>query len=146
MKLNWGYSIILFFIVFCSLMIGFIIFSLRQNNDLVTDDYYEKGAGYTGQLEMNSRSAIYNDSIQLASQNQLIVVRFAKSFKLNSDSILIYFYRPSDKKFDYSLQSLLRSDSITIEKKWLVKGRYTVKFEWMNRQKSYQVEKDFFIQ
>ncbi len=38
MKLNWGQSIFVFFVIFVSLGVVFIIFSLRQNNDLVEDD------------------------------------------------------------------------------------------------------------
>ena len=146
MKLNWGYSIILFFVVFCSVMIGIMIFAFRQNNDLVTDDYYEKGADYTRQMEINSRSAPYKDSIQLSVQTKVIAARFAKSIYQKSDRMLINFYRPSDKRFDYAIKTLINSDSVMIEKKNLVKGRYTVTFGWVSGQKNYQVEKDFFLE
>ena len=146
MKLNWGYSIILFFVIFCSIMIGFMIFSFRQSNDLVTDDYYEKGANYTYQMEINGRSAPYNDSIQIINLNHSILARFAKSIQRNQDTLRINFYRASDKKFDYSVKSILNSDSIKIEKKFLQKGHYTVTFLWMNGAKNYQVEKDLFVE
>ncbi len=146
MKINWGYSIIIFFVVFCSLMIAFLVFSLSQNSDLVTDDYYEKGANFTHQMEINSRSASYNDSILLRDQNGTLVARFAKSINQMSDSMNIYFYRPSNKKLDYKVVARLASDSISFDKKSLVNGHYTLTFEWSHEKKRYQVVKDFFNQ
>jgi len=146
MKLNWGQSIVLFFAIFLSLAIGFIIFSLRQNNDLEAENYYEKGADYTHQMEINGRSAVYNDSIQMMNQNSQIVARFSKSIDLMTDTMHINFFRPSDKRFDFEFASLLNSDSLAIDKSKLVKGRYKVKFQWFQNLISYQVEKEFFIE
>jgi len=146
MKLNWGYSIILFFVVFCSLMIAFMVFSFRQNNDLVTEDYYEKGADYTSQMEVNSRSVTYNDSIHLTDRTSHVVARFAKSIKEMADTINIYVYRPSDKRLDYTINALLHTDSLMIDKKQMAKGRYTITFNWFHEKKRYQVEKEFFME
>jgi hypothetical protein len=146
MKLNWGQSIVLFFAIFLSLAIGFIIFSLMQNNDLVTENYYEKGADYTHQMEINGRSAVYNDSIQLVNQNGQLVARFSNSINQMTDTIHIFFFRPSDKRFDFEFASLLNSDSLAIDKSKLAKGRYKVKFQWFQSRINYQVEKEFFIE
>lgn len=146
MKLNWGQSIFLFFVIFISLAVVFIVFSLRQNNDLVTENYYEKGADYTNQMEINLRSAVYNDSIQLMTQNSLLVARFSKSIDQMADTMHINFFRPSDKRFDFEFSSLLSSDSLSIDKSKLAKGRYKVQFQWFQSRVSYQVEKEFFIE
>jgi len=146
MKLNWGQSIFLFFVVFISLAISFIIFSLRQNNDLVTDNYYEKGATYSKQMEINGRSAVYNDSIHLTNRNNKIVARFSKSINQMADTMHISFFRPSDKKYDYNFNCLLVTDSLEIEKSKLAKGRYKVKFRWGLGNKCYMTEKEFFIE
>ena len=146
MKLNWGYSLIIFFVIFISLMIGFNVFSFRQNIDLVTDDYYEKGAGYTGQMEINSRSAVYTDSITITNQEHSLSAIFAKSIGEMTDTMHIYFYRPSDKKSDLRINVLLNSDSIAIEKKRLLKGRYIVTFEWLYGNDNYQIHRDIFVE
>ncbi len=146
MKLNWGYSIIIFFVVFCSLMIAFMVFTFRQSNDLVTNDYYEKGADFTHQMETNSRSVIYKDSIRLSERNGFILAGFAKSVSQMADTMHIYFYRPSDKKLDFTISFSHPADSVKIVKSHLSKGHYTVKFNWLNNQKNYQVEKELFME
>jgi hypothetical protein len=146
MKLNWGQGIFLFFVVFISLGISFVIFSLRQNNDLVTNDYYEKGADYTRQMEINSRSIAYIDSINLVNQNDLLIARFSKSIDMMTDTMDVFFFRPSDKRFDHEFRMALKSDSIEIVKSGIQKGRYKVKFQWANNLEVFMVEKEFFVE
>ena len=146
MKLNWGNSIFLFLTLFVMLGIGFVVFSLSKSNDLVTTDYYQKGADYTKQMEITGRSAVYNDSIWVLNQNKNVVVRFAPAINQMTDTMQVYFYRPSDKKLDFNFQGLLNTDSLIIKKEYLSGGRYKVKFQWYYNRESYQVEKEFFIE
>ena len=146
MKLNWGNSIFLFLTLFVMLGIGFVVFSLSKSNDLVTADYYQKGADYSRQMEVTGRSDVYNDSIRVINHNKDVVVRFAPSINLMTDTMQVYFYRPSDKKLDFNYQGLLNTDSLIIKKDYLSGGRYKVKFQWYYNRESYQVEKEFFIE
>jgi len=146
MKLNWGNSIFLFLTVFVLMGIAFVVFSLSKSNDLVTTDYYQKGADYTKQMEITGRSAVYNDSIQVLNQNKNVVVRFAHSINQMTDTMQVYFYRPSDKKLDFNYQGFLNTDSLIIKKEYLSGGRYKVKFQWLYNRESYQIEKEFFIE
>lgn len=146
MKLNWGNSIFLFLSVFVMLGIAFVVFSLSKSNDLVTTDYYQKGADYTKQMEITGRSAVFNDSIRVLNQNKSVVVRFAHSINQMTDTMQVYFYRPSDKKLDFNYQGLLNTDSLIIKKEFISGGRYKVKFNWLYNRESYQVEKEFFIE
>jgi hypothetical protein len=144
MKLNWGQSIFVFFVIFISLAILFIVFSLRQQNDLAVEDYYEQGANYSHQMEINNRSSVYNDSIQLKVENDMLTARFSQSADAMIDTLYIEFYRPSDKRLDYGFPVILNTDSVVIDKSLLVKGRYTVKFQWNYNQNRYLVEKEYF--
>lgn len=146
MKLNWGNSIFLFLTLFVMLGIAFVVFSLSKSNDLVTTDYYEKGADYSRQMEVAGRSAVYNDSIRVLNQNKNVVVRFAPAINQMTDTMQVYFYRPSDKKLDFNYEGLLNTDSLIIKKEYLTGGRYKVKFLWYYNRESYQVEKEFFIE
>jgi hypothetical protein len=131
---------------FLALSIVFIVFSFRQNNDLVTNDYYEKGADYSNQMEITNRSSVFSDSIQLLNQNTNLLVRFSDSINQMTDSMHIYFYRPSDKKLDVQFWETIGPDSLIISKERFAKGRYKVQFQWIFDRNSYLVEKDFFIE
>ena len=144
MKLSWGTGIAIFIIIFLVLCGIFIVFSFRQNNDLVTTDYYEQGAGYSKQIEINKRSAIYNDSIQFIITDSLVETSVCKSIQQATDSIELYFFRPSDKQNDVLIE-LPVNPIMILPKARLVRGRYIVKLSWKQNNEKYLVEKEIFI-
>ncbi len=146
MKINWGNSILLVFALFLTVMITFIVFSLRQNTDLVSKDYYEKGANYTHQMEINTRSASFRDSIQLKIIDHQLVAQFSKSIYQRSDTMQVTFYRPSDQKLDFTTKVLVKTATQTFDQKNLIKGRYVATFAWMIGKEQYQVEKELILE
>ncbi|MFZ4401289.1 MAG: FixH family protein [Bacteroidales bacterium] len=144
MKFNWGHGILLFMILFLLLSIAFIIFSLNQSEDLVSDDYYEQGAGYSKQIEINKRSSVYIDSINVNPINSGIIINLCKSLASSGDTLYIHFYRPSDKKADLKIKSLM-SDEISIPSTELKSGRFLVKMSWNHAGNSYNIQKDILL-
>ena len=145
MKINWGTAIVLFFVVFISLMITFVVFSLKQNNDLVADDYYQQGADYTSRMEMNKRSLIYADSIKIESTTDKVEVNLREGLASKMDTMHVYFFRPSNKRHDFSVDLLAKNGNFPIDKKNLLHGRYQVRFNWKMDQQTYLVTKDIEV-
>ncbi len=146
MKLNWGQSIVIFFALFISLAIFFILFALRQNNDLVTDDYYEQGANYTTQIQTNTRSAIYTDSIRTAILEGHLLIFLSPTIANQTDTLKLHFYYPNGKQNDYSLAAIQPSDTLTIAVHKLIPGRCILKINWTMNQQDYYLEKTIFIE
>jgi hypothetical protein len=145
MKFDWGKGILLFFVVFLTLATIFIVFSLRQNNDLVTDDYYEQGADYTNQMETNQRSAIYADSLIFSQNQQTVTIVFCPDIVAGGKELTLHFYYAPDKQKDYILQNTSISDSVVISKKLLAHGRNILKTSWKMKERDYYLEKTIFI-
>lgn len=144
MKLHWGNGILIFIILFLALSAVFIVFSLRQNNDLVEKDYYDKGADYSHQIEINNRSAIFNDSVWVADSVNYIVLKVSNQLANATSAFNAYFFRPSDQKMDYKVQ-LPGAVSMRIDKAKLVHGRYLLKLSWESGGEMYMVEKVVFV-
>lgn len=145
MKLNWGNYITIFIGLFLTLCTIFIIFSLRQNRDLVTDNYYEDGADFTRQMEINKRSAVYSDSITVTIGETLVVIELPGTISKSTKTIKCNFYRPSDKGYDYIKEFENPGNSLTIERSNLKKGRYILKLTWEMGAEDFLVEKNIFI-
>ena len=145
MKINWGTAIVLFFAMFISLMVTFVVFSLKQNTDLVADDYYQQGADYTSRMEINKRSLAYTDSISIESTNDHIEVNLKGSLASTVDSMHVYFFRPSDKRHDYSIDLAPNKGNLQIDQKKLLHGRYQVRLSWKMDQQQYLVTKDLEV-
>ena len=144
MKLNWGIGILIFIIIFITLAIIFMIFSFSHSNDLVSTDYYEQGAGYTKQIEINKRSAVYNDSIKVIDVDSLIEVNVCQTIIAVSDSIDLFFFRPSNKENDYHIILPLQA-KIALLKTKFIHGRYILKASWKHNNDTYLVEKEIFV-
>ncbi len=145
MKFNWGHGIFIFLTIFVILAITFIVFSLNQDNDLVTKDYYDKGANFSEQIEINKRSEIFKDSINVNISNSIISIIPSGSLQNVTDTLTSHFYRPSDKNSDFS-QIAIMSEKIEIPKSKLKKGRYIIKFSWIHMNNTYNTEKEIYIE
>ena len=145
MKLNWGNYIFIFILFFLTLCTIFIVFSLRQDIDLVTDNYYEEGAEYSSQMEVQKRSENFMDSIIIGQYPDAITFSIAGSLKVSTNSLNIWFYRPSDKEADFRSDLAIIDDSPSISKKYLTKGRYIVHVSWEMDSEKYMIKKDIFI-
>ena len=145
MKLHWGNAITIFFVIFLSLAIYFIIFSLRQNRDLVSNSYYNDGAEYTKQIYINERSLVFKDSLTINLTDNNIAFTFCDSIIKNSNTIYVDFYRPSNKKFDYKVKFDTKSGTYLINKSELAKGRYIVTLSWIMNTLNYEITNDLFV-
>lgn len=145
MKLHWGNAIFIFFVFFIGLSITFIVFSLRQDVELVEDDYYEQGANYSIQMQVQQRSAAFADSIIVENNAQSILIKLPGTIYSNTDTLKVHFYNPSSKSKDYKLLLLNLSDSVFIKKTNITSGRYTIKINWKLTQEDYLIEKTIDI-
>ncbi len=144
MRFTWGNGILIFIILFLALCAAFIIFSFQQTNDLEDENYYEMGAEYSKQIDINKRSAVYQDSLSAENLDSTIRLRFSNSIIKMTDSIQIYFYRPSGKKFDYNSKVKIDRE-ISINKSQLAEGRYFIKFYWISNKLDYFIENEIFV-
>ena len=87
MKINWGRALIIFFILFFIWVLFFVLFAIRQNIDLVSDDYYQKGASYTDQININKRSLPYQDSIQISTAQGQVQIVLSRGLASAGDSV-----------------------------------------------------------
>ncbi len=145
MKFTWGHAIIIFFAIFLTWIISFVIFTLGENNDLVVKDYYKQGAEYSKHMELNKRSAMYKDSISLINTDKGVQITIAPSLMQNTSNKEVYFYCPSGKKNDITFK-LAENESISLlGKDKLIPGRYKVSVSWIMAEQNYMIMKDFMV-
>lgn len=141
MKINWGKGLVIFFVIFFIWIFSFVFFAMRQNIDLVSDDYYQKGAKYTGQIEINKRSVPYQDSLQINSTESQVQIGLCKELVSRADSLEVYFFKSSDKTKDLRFKFEKGDSLLAIDKSQLVHGRYQVFVTWSYLNQKYNVVK-----
>lgn len=146
MKFNWGTGILIFLILFLAACAAFIIFAMRQDVNLVHKDYYEKGVDYTDQMNVISRSAEFNEKIQIDYNNENLLIGFEESLVANIDSGKVLLYRPSNSKQDVMFPMTISDNSIKIPRENLISGRYILKLSWYSEGLKYEIDKTVNIQ
>lgn len=146
MKFNWGTGILIFLILFLSASAFFIFFAMRQDVNLVHEDYYEQGVDYSAQMEVDARSIEYENAFTTYTENESLVVDFETSLALSIDSGSVLLFRPSNSSLDYSMPLDLSESSIKIPRSKLITGRYILKLNWYSKGLKYEVDKTIYIQ
>jgi len=145
MKINWGTGIFIFFTLFVSIAIAFMVYAFSQDINLVHENYYEKGVDYTNQMKMNERSKQYFDQINFSNDAQWVNIHFSDEIAASAKEGIVYFYRPSNKKFDFETKLNITDNLQKIDLKKLALGKYMVKISWETEVEKFYIEKEFFI-
>ena len=141
MKFNWGTGILIFLILFLLAAAFFIGFAMRQDVNLVHEDYYEKGVAYGTQMNAEARSAIYRDSIKSHFEEQFLVVTFQGLQEMRVDSATVLLYRPSSSSMDLQMSFDFSQGIMKIPAAELYSGRYILKLTWFTEGLKYEVDK-----
>ena len=145
-KFNWGTGILITIIVFMIITIGTVVFLMNQDVDLVATDYYNKGIQHQEQIDRVNRTNSMDEAVQINSENGFVRLIFPKSFVQKNFSGTVQFYRPKNKKKDFSLPiSIDTSAQQIVSTQNLEKGYWTVKLNWTQDSIEYYKESSFVI-
>jgi hypothetical protein len=146
MKFNWGTGIALFLALFIVALISFVIFAWNQDVNLVHKDYYEKGVDYSARMDIESRSAPFEDKILITNLVDSVSIAFPKIVADRIDSGNVLFFRPSGHLLDTDFPMVFHDSLVFTDKTKLVSGRYIVKISWYSGGIPFEVDKTFIVQ
>ncbi len=133
MKINWGTGIVISFILF----IGFIMYMVitmmsgdKYNHDLVTEEYYKKEINYQEEIDAEKNAQLLSENIEVKTSSKGVEIYFPKDLKFKEIKGIINFYRPSNKKLDFSISIDLKSHSLIIPNEKVVEGNWGITIDW----------------
>ena len=146
-KFNWGFGIVVSFILFALATFVMVYISVSTNVDLVADDYYEKELKYQQHIDLvKSTSALaQNIDVNITATN--IILKYPKLGSPSAYSGTIFFFRPSDKRGDFQKSvniDSMYSQSFPVET--MGQGLWRAKIYWSVDKKEYYSELPIIIQ
>jgi len=145
-KINWGTGIVIALIVMISGMIFLVSIAVRQDYDLVDNDYYQKSVNYQQHIEKVKNNEALPEIIKFDQSADTLKITFPKVGNFQEYTGEIHFYSPVTEKRDLTLKVKPDSGfSQTINLKNLEKGRYQVKIDWMVGKVSYYQEEEIAV-
>jgi hypothetical protein len=146
-KLNWGFWIVVSFILFAAGTFVMVYISMSTKVELVTDDYYEKELKYQNQIDLVKRSNALEQPVGMEFTSSSLVLRFPNIDNKDNYTGTIFFFRPSDKRGDFTRKiNLDTSYSQSFETALFAQGLWRAKIFWNVRDQQYYSELPIIIQ
>ncbi|MBV5313955.1 MAG: FixH family protein [Prolixibacteraceae bacterium] len=146
-KFNWGTGIVIAFVIMISGMLILVSIALRQDYDLVDDDYYQKSIDYQQHIEKVKNNDGLTVKVKFELYSDSLTMKFPELSNADQYSGEVHFYSPVEKKRDLTLA--LKLDTAhrqTVLLNTLEKGRYQVKIDWKAGEVSYYQEEEITVE
>ncbi|MEP7165715.1 MAG: FixH family protein [Ferruginibacter sp.] len=128
--MNWGYKILFVYIIFVSGIVFMVFRSSMQNQDLVTQDYYEQELKFQDRIEETERANALSATVKYGISNNELWVRFPKEMNGVQLSADILLYCIADKSKDIHQDSNTQNASVQVPLPVGCKGSYELKIIW----------------
>ncbi len=145
MKFNWGFGIVVGYILFISFILFFVIrmsSSDKASHDLVTQEYYKDELGYQKEIDLELKAMALEENITVTKVDSGLQVQFPKAYVFKNIKGNVFLYRPSNKKLDFDLPIVLSSSHLLIPEDNLLDGRWNIKIEWSYKGENYMFKKN----
>ncbi len=148
MRINWGTSIVIAFVLFMSFILYFVIkvqSNSKYDNELVVEEYYKKDAKFGAEMVRIQNAADLSDKPAITVSNGEVSIVFPKIYDSKKITGRVFLYRPSNKKLDFEIPLSLTNSALLIPKKSLVGGRWDITIEWQYEGKLYTSKEDLYL-
>ncbi|WP_114789383.1 FixH family protein [Niabella yanshanensis] len=145
--MSWGNRVIIILVVFVAGITFMVYLSMRQTNEVVDANYYEREMKYQQVIDGKKNLLALGDSVTIMNDGAVIKVAFPPSTITRLDSGSIQFMKLSNAKDDKFIpMSGNKTALYQIPLSYISKGLYKVRIDWSNQGTPYYHEQSFNIQ
>lgn len=148
MKLNWGKSIVLAFILFMGFILYFIIkvqSNSKYDNELVVDEYYKHDAHYSDELSKLQNAEDLTEKPTITLTDKGVLVAYPGVYITNDVKGKVSLYRPSAKRLDFEFPLQLSNSTMLIPKADFADGNWDLTLSWSYHGKEYIQKQKLYI-
>lgn len=149
MKINWGTSVVIAFILFISFILFFIIkvqSDSKYDNELVVEEYYKHDALYSSEFTKIQNAQNLKDKPVITVLSAGVKVVFPPAFDQKKVIGTVSLYRPSAKHLDFNIPLQLSNSSLLIPKSDFVGGNWDMTISWSYDGIPYISKQKLYIQ
>lgn len=140
MKFNWGTGIAGGIVCFMTFILQYVIrvqFDDRYNNELVTENYYQKETEVNSNRLKSENAHALGGSLRIEATTKGIELVFPEDIRAAEVKGSLSLYRPSNEKLDQVIPLKLTSARLLIPHKQLASGRWDVTLEYRYEGRDY---------
>jgi len=145
MKINWGHSIMIVYVLFVGGILVLAYKSSQQKFDLVQSDYYGAELKYQAVIDATQRASNLAEALQVERKGSLLLVILPKSLQTNISKVAIEMYCISNEKGDIKKEMQIGNGVFDIDLLSTMKGNYTLKLLVEQNELTYYFEKKLML-
>jgi hypothetical protein len=145
MKINWGYSITIVYLVFAVGIMFMVYMTALQNRDLVSENYYEQELAYQKVIDQSANTAALSTPVTISRQRDQLLIELPAEFNGLSAKGKWTLYYAADKEKDMSGEFNTISGKYGISIPQNIKGQFLVKLDWEAGENDYYFEQNIFF-
>ena len=148
MKLNWGTSIVIAFVLFMTFILYFVYkieSDTNSQNELVVEEYYKHDAHFQDELNKIQNAHDLKDKPTIIKNNEGILIEFPAVYNPKKINGKVSLYRSSNKKLDFEVPISTSSATLLIPKKSLVGGLWDITLSWNYEGKEYLTKQTIYF-
>lgn len=134
--MNWGQGLTIFIISFVLIILTLAVVSMRQTNEMIDDNYYQKELEYQKLIDGQQRLAqALHGRVFLIDSAGALYFRYPDCKESADGSI--EFIKPDNKKLDTIVPVQYKPEGQAVSKAILKKGNYRIRVSWRCGQDFY---------
>lgn len=139
--MGWGTRIALFYGSFVAFILFLVYMAVKQDFDLVADNYYEQEIAYQERIDQMTNANSDGQKVLITKGDD----GYQLAFSEKAEDVKVHFFRPSDDTKDVLLEEAAVESVLAVPSSQLIAGKYLVKVEWKANGKTYFQEDDLFV-
>lgn len=140
--MNWGKGIIVALALFVGFILFLVITLMRQDVDLVSEDYYKQEIDYEARIQKEQNGLNSAAKIKIVDQKSFVIIQLPDSIALTN--VLVNLKRPNDEKLDKSFK-IEGTKTFMLPKASLEKGKYDLTIEYTMNKKDCLLQQKIII-
>lgn len=140
--MNWGKGIIVALALFVGFILFLVITLMRQDVDLVSEDYYKQEIDYEARIQKEQNGLNSAAKIKIVDQKSFVIIQLPDNIALTN--VLVNLKRPNDEKLDKSFK-IEGTKTFMLPKASLEKGKYDLTIEYTIDKKDCLLQQKIII-
>jgi nitrogen fixation protein FixH len=145
LRMHWGVAVALFYSVFALSTVGFVVYAMSRDVNLVSEDYYARALAHDGRVQALANADALGAGVGATVAAEHVRVRVpAAMASLVRGTVTLY--RPADARADRTVALVPAADgtqSLTIA--GLAPGLWRLQMQWSADGHDYYAERDIRI-
>jgi nitrogen fixation protein FixH len=147
MKNAWPIGLVVFFVLFVTSTVGFVMWTTHHREDLVAADYYDQEIRFQQRIDATARASAagMKPAVSYDRAAGSLSLRFADAAALGSATGTVALYRPSDAALDQAFAFAPDAAGSQTISAALASGLWRVKVDWQKNGHAFFAEEAVIV-